>query len=171
VGWVPSQPLHYNHTLIVSASCSFQSPSRQVLSGKVQSYQAGSHASHLISWNAYPGDKILLQLRPHSHMGYVRQFLFHCGIFYRMNKKSLCICKKCSEPVPVLCWKWKVNEEVPHIHLRWCIWLMLWRAPTPHHHLQLVMLYTVSCNRFTGTFHSSCTNGVVSYPQFEGVSL
>jgi hypothetical protein len=37
--------------------------------------------------------------------------------FYRMTQKSLCACKKCSEPVHVLCWMWKVVQEVSHIRL------------------------------------------------------
>jgi hypothetical protein len=37
----------------------------------------------------------------------------------QVGENSLCTCKKCSEPVPVLCWKWKVIQEVPHTSLRW----------------------------------------------------
>jgi hypothetical protein len=47
------------------------------------SYFAGSHYSHLVSWNAFPGDEIVIQPRPHSHIGYARPFLFHDGASYK----------------------------------------------------------------------------------------
>jgi hypothetical protein len=36
---------------------------------------------------------------------------------YRVTEKYLYPCKKCSKTVPVLCWKWKVVQQVPYICL------------------------------------------------------
>jgi hypothetical protein len=50
-----------------------------------------SYRGRLVPWNVYIGDKILIQLNPHTHMGHVR--LFRLG----------CYCTRpdcCSYPVP-----------------------------------------------------------------------
>jgi hypothetical protein len=49
------------------------------------SYIVGSHDSHLVSWNAYPSGEILIQVRLHNHIGYVRLFIFHYGTFHRQG--------------------------------------------------------------------------------------
>jgi len=36
---------------------------------------------------------------------------------YTVSEKSLCTCKKSTEPVPVPSLKWKVFQEVPCTHL------------------------------------------------------
>jgi hypothetical protein len=37
-------------------------------------------------------------------------------VLYRVNEKFLCPCKKCSEAVPLMCWKWKL-VQVPYTWL------------------------------------------------------
>jgi hypothetical protein len=74
-----------------------------------------------------------------------------------MSGKFLCTCKKRSEPLPVLCWKWKAIEEVPYTRLRWLRNLLHPPTPPPQalHYLQTSRAIN-SCNWCAVTFCSSC---------------
>jgi hypothetical protein len=41
------------------------------------------HHNRLVSWNVYPSDEILIQLKPHIHIGCVRLFLFLYGTSHK----------------------------------------------------------------------------------------
>lgn len=55
----------------------------------------GSFDCLLVSRNIYPDDKIVIQPRPHSHLGYVRLFLFHGGTNCKVGVFSFLNLKRC----------------------------------------------------------------------------
>lgn len=68
-------------------------------------------------------------------------------IIIQSEWKSMCACKKCSEPLPVLCWKWKVIQEVPYTCLRW------------HHFCHVLPTFIVTASTIT------ITSSTVTYCQ------